>query len=327
MLTVPVGRAPPMRRSPRALTICAAVLLVTAAACSERSTFTPGPPSIGPPNAAPSPKRPATASKRSTSSDDHEEPLVVIFMENHERSQVVGSSSAPFQNSMRRHGRDYTNYFAITHPSLPNYLAFASGSTNGKTTDDIAAGQLAGGPTLWDQLSAAKIDWAVYQQDMPSPCFGGGSAGPAPGDYALKHNPATPFGSVYHDPSDCSNVLPLSAMDPAHLPTFSFITPNECNDAHSCSMETADEWLADNVPRLVAAGADVLVTYDEGTTDRGPNGSTAGGQVFAVEVGRDVRAGTVVSHPLDHYSLLAGIEQRFGLRKLQEAADAATMPT
>jgi acid phosphatase len=248
-------------------------------------------------------------------------------MENHERSQVVGSPSAPYQNSMLKHGRDYENYFAVAHPSLPNYLAFASGTTDGKTTDDISAGEVATTPTLWDQLSAAHIDWAVYEEGMPQPCFGQAAAGAAPGDYALKHNPATPFRSVYDDSRKCSNVLPLSALDPSRLPAFSFITPNECNDAHSCPMETGDRWLAQHVPQLVAAGADVLVTYDEGSTDLGPHGSSGGGQVFAAELGPDVRAGTVVSRPLDHYSLLAGIEQRFGLPTIQRVADATPMPT
>ena len=301
----------------------AALSVVVTAACTEASPSTPTPPSIAPSVAAAS----SAHARPSPEPADRVAPLVVIFMENHERSEVVGSPSAPYQNSMLERGREYANYFAVTHPSLPNYLAFASGTTNGKTTDDITAGEVSSGPTLWDQLSDAKIDWAVYEESMPSPCSGQIAAGAAPAEYALKHNPATPFRTVYHDPSDCANVLPLSAMDPDRLPMFSFITPNECNDAHSCPMETADRWLAQLVPPLVAAGADVLVTYDEGSTDRGPNGSSGGGQVFAAELGPDVRAGAVVSQELDHFSLLAGIEERFRLPKIEEAAGAAPLPT
>ena len=57
--------------------------------------------------------------------------------------------------------------------------------------------------------------------------------------------------------SECARVQPLSQMDPGHLPTVSFITPNECDDGHSCPLSTADGWLADHVPPLVQAGADV----------------------------------------------------------------------
>jgi phosphatidylinositol-3-phosphatase len=248
-------------------------------------------------------------------------------MENRERTDVVGSASAPYQNAMLRHGRDYARYFAVAHPSLPNYLAVASGTTNGKTSDEISAGEITHRRTLWDQLTAAGVDWAVYEESMPSACYKPAAAGSAPGDYALKHNPAMPFASVAEDPKQCANVQPLSAMDPAKLPPFSFITPNECNDAHSCSLEIGDRWLAHIVPILVGHGADVIVTYDEGTTDAGLGGSSGGGHIFAAEVGHGVPAGSVVSQPFDHYSLLAGIEDRFGLRPLQQAARAAVMPT
>jgi phosphatidylinositol-3-phosphatase len=325
-----LGRArygPPMPRAPRAPSIVAALLLTAAVACTDGSPSTSASASVAASSATtPSSTKPP-ASPTTTAPSRTTAPLVVIFMENHERSHIVASPSAPFHNSMLRRGRDYTNYFAVTHPSLPNYLAFASGSTAGKTDDEISAGEVATSPTLWDQLSAADVDWAVYEEGMPEPCFDGASAGSAPGDYALKHNPATPFHSVFDDASDCSRVVPLSALDPSHLPAFSFITPNECNDGHSCALDTADAWLAQHVPPLVDAGADVIVTYDEGTTGRGAGGSAGGGQVFAAEVGPGVRAGTVVAKQLNHYSLLAGIEERFGVGRLGEAAHATAMPT
>src|SRR4029079_11246038 len=127
-------------------------------------------------------------------------PMVVIFLENHERPDVVGSPSASFERKLITRGRDYVNYFAVAHPSLPNYLAFASGSTNGKSSDDIMAGELQGRPTIWDQLTAAAITWRVFEETMPSACFASYAAGTAPADYALKHNPAIPFRSVYSDP-------------------------------------------------------------------------------------------------------------------------------
>ena len=278
-------------------------------------------PSVAERHPSPTPSPPGAAR-----SDPARAPLVVIFMENHERSSVVGSPSAPYQNEMLRRGRDYANYYGVTHPSLPNYLAFASGSTVGKADDEIAAGEVPG-TTLWDQLSAARIDWAVYEESMPSRCYGEPAAGSAPGDYALKHNPALPFRNVFRDSAKCANVQPLSEMDASDLPSFSFVTPNECSDGHSCPMTTADRWLAERVPPLVAAGADVVVTYDEGTTDAGPNGSSAGGHVFAAEIGPDVPHGAVFRQPLDHYSLLAGIEERFGLPRLGAAARATPMPT
>ena len=70
-------------------------------------------------------------------------------MENHEYSDVVGSRSAPYQNSLLHRWRNYTNYFAVAHPSLPNYLAIASGTTAGKVSDSISAGEISGIATVW----------------------------------------------------------------------------------------------------------------------------------------------------------------------------------
>jgi hypothetical protein len=76
----------------------------------------------------------------------------------------------------------------------------------------------------------------------------------------------------------------------------------------------------------MVAGADVVVTHDEGESDLGASGSSGGGRVFAVEVGHEVLAGTVVSRALNHYSLLAGGEARFGMRPLGDAAHVSAMP-
>jgi len=295
-------------------------LFALVAACGHASSSSPPAAAAG--GAAPSPAatRPSSAAPSQTPSSAN--PLVIIVMENHERGDVTGS--APFERSMLLRGRDYVRYYAVAHPSLPNYLAIASGSTDGKTTDDVTAGDVPG-PTVWDQLTAAHLSWAVYEESMPSPCYAPYAAGTFPTDYALKHDPAIPFRSVFSDPSECSRVQPLSQMDPGHLPTVSFITPNECDDGHSCPLSTADEWLADHVPPLVQAGADVVVTYDEGTTDTGAHGS-GGGHVFAAEIGPGVPAGSVVGTPVDHYSLLAGIEARYGLPTLGQANGATALP-
>ena len=289
---------------------------VLLSACTNHSTSSVEAPSTTAPaqSGAPTHAPPAGAA-----------PLVVIFMENHEQSAVVGSSSAPYENSLIGRGRSYTDYFAITHPSLPNYLAFASGSTHGKTDDDVTAGEF-GGPTLWTQLTAAGIPWAVYEETMPSPCFTQGSFGSPPGDYQLKHNPAMPFQEIASNSSECDRVQPLTQLDPAQLPPISFITPNECSDAHSCLLSTGDAWLAQHVPPLLEAGADVIITYDEGSSDLGSGGGAGGGQVFAVEAGPGVPSGDTVTAPMNHYSLLAGIEQRFHLAKLGGAADVTPLP-
>src|SRR2546427_6792234 len=61
--------------------------------------------------------------------------IVIILMENHSYGQIIGSSSAPYINSMANQGVLLTRSFGIRHPSLPNYLALIGGSTFGIRTN------------------------------------------------------------------------------------------------------------------------------------------------------------------------------------------------
>jgi hypothetical protein len=249
-------------------------------------------------------------------------PVVVIYMENKERSGVVGSSAAPYQNALLSTGINFTHYYGVTHPSLPNYLALANGLTDGKQgTDSITAGELTQAPTLWNQLQKAGISWRVYEEDMPSACYGGTTYNL----YALKHNPATPFASVYKDAATCSHVLPFTQFDPAHLPQVSFVAPNLCNDEHDCPLSTGDSWLQANVEPMRKAGATVVLTYDEGSSGAGINGTAGGGNIYTVVVGSGIGP-RVDAGQYNHYSLLAAIEARFGLTELNNAATVTALP-
>ena len=202
----------------------------------------------------------------STSPPPTTNPVVVIYMENKERSSVVGSSSAPYQNALRAQGIDFTHAYGVTHPSLPNYLALGNGATNGKQgTDSISAGELSASPTLWNQLQNAGISWGVYEEDMPAACSGATTSGL----YALKHNPATPFASVYHDGATCGHVQPFSAFDVTHMPAVSFVAPNLCNDEHDCGLSTGDGWLQAHVQPMLANGATVDPHLRRGFDERG----------------------------------------------------------
>jgi hypothetical protein len=263
-----------------------------------------------------------TPTSTSSSSPASNDPLVVIYMENKERSTVVGSSSATYQNALRARGIDFTHMYGVTHPSLPNYLALSNGSTNGKQgTDSITAGELSQSPTLWNQLQNAGISWGVYEEDMPSTCYGGATAGL----YALKHNPATPFASVYGDTATCSHVQPFSAFDVNHMPAVSFIAPNLCNDEHDCGLSTGDGWLLAHVEPMLANGATVILTYDEGSSGAGVNGTSGGGNIYTVVVGQGISA-RVENGQYNQYSMLGAIEARLDLTKLGAAANATPMP-
>src|ERR1700712_1094141 len=71
---------------------------------------------------------PVAAAAAAVPRPDH---VVVVVMENHSNTDVIGSSSAPYINSLARAGANFSQSYAITHPSQPNYLALFSGSTQG----------------------------------------------------------------------------------------------------------------------------------------------------------------------------------------------------
>ncbi len=66
----------------------------------------------------------------------HLDHVVVIMMENHGYSQIINNPNAPFINKYAKSANLATNYFAIAHPSLTNYLETVGGSNFGVLTDN-----------------------------------------------------------------------------------------------------------------------------------------------------------------------------------------------
>jgi phosphatidylinositol-3-phosphatase len=264
--------------------------------------------------------RPSSAATRSAAGASTA-PVVLIVLENHEASAILGSADAPYLNgTLIPAGRLFTSYHAVAHPSLPNYLAMTSGGTQGKVgTDSVYAGEIHA-RNLFAQLSRAHVGWRSYQETMPTPCYRAYAAGTDPRQYALKHDPAMTYADIAGS-RRCRRVVPLSELDPTRLPRFSFVTPNLCNDMHSCSVSVGDRWLSRRVPRLLKNGAIVVITFDEGSTNAG-----GGGNVVLVEAGPGITAGDTVAHAYDHYSLLAALEDRLGVRRLGNARPADPLP-
>ena len=98
----------------------------------------------------------------------------MIVMENHEYAEVIGSSSAPYENALARRYALATQMYAITHPSLPNYLALTGGSTFG--IDDDCTDCAVSATSIVDQLERAGISWTAYMEGLPGPCFAGAGA-------------------------------------------------------------------------------------------------------------------------------------------------------
>jgi hypothetical protein len=248
--------------------------------------------------------------------------IATIVMENEEADAVIGNRKAPYINRLARRGGLATSSYAITHPSLPNYLALTSGSTHGVTSDctscHVAARNIA------DQLDAAHLSWRAYMEDLPSPCFKGAGAG----GYAKKHDPFMYYDDIAGSPARCRRVVPFSALARdlrrGSLPAYSFIAPNLCHDGHDCGIGEADRFLSGFVPSLLPALGPhgyLVLTWDEGSSDAGCCGGARGGRIATIVVGPDVRAGARAARPIDHYGVLGSVEDSLRLPRLGAAAD------
>ena len=246
--------------------------------------------------------------------------VVMVVLENHEYDEVIGNPDAPFLNGLARRGTLATRYFAIAHPSLPNYLALLGGSTFGVAEN--CTGCSARGSNLALQLSRAGISWRAYMEGLPHRCYRGDAAG----DYVKRHNPFMYFPSIAASPRRCANVVGYPRLEADlrrhSLPAFAWIGPGLCRSAHDCGIGVADGRLAKLVPRLtrqLGPHGFLVVTFDEGSGDGGCCGVARGGRVATVLSGPDVRRGARLARAADHYSLLATIEGAFGLPRLRHA--------
>ena len=248
--------------------------------------------------------------------------VVVIVMENHSIGQVVGAPGARYITRAANLCGLATRYHAITHPSLPNYLALTSGSTAGITTDCNAC--RSGGPNIFRQVARAGMRWRAFAESMPGRC-----ARYDAGRYLMRHNPAVYYTRLR---ATCRAAdLPMGtpaagrlarALRRNTLPAYMFLTPDACHDMHDCPVSSGDAWLHAWLPRILAtrsyrAGHTVVfLTFDEGS---GSN------HVATLVISPFVAPGTRAAHRYTHYSLLRTAESLLGLRHLGQARAAAGM--
>jgi hypothetical protein len=237
--------------------------------------------------------------------------VVWIMLENVGYS-VVGSPSAPYLNSLANSCGLATSDFAITHPSLPNYIALTSGSAQGISDDNEPSSHPLNVASIFSQLNG---NWRTYAESMPTACDRVTS-----GQYAARHNPAvyyTNLPTCARDDVAFSNPLNLSAA-------FTLIVPNICNDMHSCPVATGDAWLKQYVsqmlssPQYRARTLALFITFDE-------NNEATSNQIPTVVVAPSVPKGLRVATRFTHYSLLRTTETLLHLPLLGGARSASSM--
>jgi phospholipase C len=251
--------------------------------------------------------------------------VIVIVMENHSLTTI--EHQAPFITAMAKRCGLATNYHAITHPSLPNYLAMTSGSIHHIHTDCGPQSCSQPGPNIFSQLSRRGIRWRAYAESMPVPCDT-----QTAGLYAARHVPAVYY--LRARPGCRRHVRSLgkvgsgrmhAALQSGHAPAYMFVTPNLCDDMHSCPVASGDRWLQKWLPMMIASRTYrhghtvILLTFDEGTAQSNV--------VPLVVISRYTAAGTVSHRALSHFSLLRACERLLGIRRyLGKARSARGLP-
>jgi Phosphoesterase family/Immunoglobulin domain/Immunoglobulin I-set domain len=263
--------------------------------------------------------------------------VFLILEENHNWSQIKGSTSAPYINNTLlangAHAEQYYNPPGI-HPSEPNYLWLEAGTNFGITNDnDPSSNHQSTTNHLVTFLKNANISWKSYQEDIS------GTTCPLTGvnSYAPKHNPFVFFDDVTNtnDPASAyciAHVRPYTelATDLTNntVASYNFITPNLCDDGHdSCSplsdpVAQTDTWLSQNLPAIInstaykAGGVAIFITWDEGEGGDGPIGM--------IVLSPNAKVGYQNSIHYDHSSTLRTMEEIFHVTPLLGGAASAT---
>jgi hypothetical protein len=285
--------------------------------------------------------------------------IFVVIEENHTYSQIIGNSAAPTINQLAQTYGLATNYYGVSHPSEPNYVALGGGNLFGVNSDNYYYTQNVNAPSLAQQLDAANLSWKGYFRSMPYPgytdlCFPRCNDSPDRDPlYASKHNPFINFAPVRSNRADLAAMVPDTQLardaTKGQLPRFAWIVPDECTDMHGSPPDCVDSGPSGGVGdnQLLAAGDAyvgnvvstitgssqwstgnnaIVVVWDEGNGTRGCcDGKPGGGPVAAIVITSNGPRGLKDNTPYNHYSLLQTIQMAFGLGCLQNTCDTANV--
>lgn len=249
--------------------------------------------------------------------------VVLVVEENHSYSEVIGSPSMPYLNSLANQYGVATHYYANMHPSIGNYFELTAGQTI--TGDDGIARPIDVNNIVRILVGAGKT-WKSYAEGLPSVGFITGDAYP----YVRHHNILTYFTDVTQSATQTQNIVPFtqfgSDVSKNALPNFSLVVPDLLNDAHDGPLSVADTWLRTNMQGLISSStfqADglLIIVFDE---SEGIDTEHGGGHVAAVIVSPKAKKGFQSTTLYQHQSTLRLILQGLGLSSYP--GDAAQAP-
>jgi len=244
--------------------------------------------------------------------------VVIVVEENRAYSRIIGNMAAPYISQLARRGASFTQSYAITHPSQPNYLALFAGST--LNVADNSCPHMFTGDNLASALLRAGLSFGIYSESMPAV----GYTGCVYGHYQRKHNPVVDWQGINVPPSVNMPITSFPSNYSA-LPTVSLVVPNQENDMHDGeepeTIIRGDAWLKTHLDAYVRWAAThnslLIITWDE-------DDGTEGNRIPTIFVGPMVRKGAY-SQRIDHYNVLRAVLDMYSLPPLGNSAQASPL--
>lgn len=256
--------------------------------------------------------------------------VFVIVMENRGARAILDGGGDPYLRALARRYAVDDAFYAVRHPSLPNYLALTAGTTFGVHSD--SAPPTLSGPNVTDALARAGRTFGAYMDGLPRKGYLGASY--LPGLYAGKHDPFRYFPNVRRSAARRGRIQPLGVLWPAlstgRVPNLVWITPDLCHDMHSCPTLAGDSWLRLVVPRLLASaawrqGGLMFILWDEGSGSS-PHAPGHGGRVALYVIAPGLRPASRLSAPaVNDYALLHTILRALGAPCVRQSCTAPVL--
>ena len=226
-----------------------------------------------------------------TSNVGHIDHVQLIYMENKGVGDIIGSPNAPYINSLIKTQDYVSNFYALSHPSDPNYFRIMGGSDFGIAYNP--ASNVINAPSLMQEMDQAGISWAGYAQGMPFP-----GATMSQGNYASDALPFLQFGYVFNNTPAYlqTHLLPLTQLstdlaNPNTAPRFAWIAADEANNMEGPVDSPLSEarWLASQLTTHqynVAAG-DAFVQQEVQTIEASPTWNSSQSDVIYITMDED----------------------------------------
>ncbi len=238
--------------------------------------------------------------------------VVIVMEENHSFADIIGSSQAPFINSLAQQGALFTQSFGVEHPSQPNYLDLFSGTNQGVTDDSCP--HTFSTENLGSELAAAGLTFTGFSEDLPA----AGSTVCTSGEYAEKHAPWVNFTNV---PTSANQPFTSFPTNFTTLPTISIIDPNLLDDMHDGTITEGDTWLQQHLSAYIqfaqANNSLLIVTWDE-------DDNSANNQIPTIFVGPMVKQGQF-AEKITHFNVLRTLEDIYGLTHIGGSTTATAI--